>query len=109
MTVCSEAPRAISTPEQIDTRLGTLELIVPAASSETVEPVGGHVDLPGSNVFLIGYARTSATSVKWRPRKGLLRYSDCTELLPGLPRTPSDTKLGATSTPTGQPAGGEGI
>jgi hypothetical protein len=55
MTVCSETPRAISTLEQIETRLRTLEL------------------------------------------------------LPGLPRTPSDAKVGATSTPTGQPAAGDGL
>ena len=71
MNVCRETLRAISTPEQFATRLGTLELIVRAPSGETV--------------------------------------SDCTELLPGLPRTPSDAGVGAASTPTGQAAGGEGL
>ena len=69
MTVCSETLRSISTLEQFETRFGTLELIVPAASGETV--------------------------------------SDCTELLLGLLRTPSDAGVGATSTPTGQAAAGE--
>ena len=55
---CRGTVRAISTPEQFETRLGTLELIIPAPSSETV--------------------------------------SDCTELLLGLLRTPSDAGVGAS-------------
>ena len=70
MNVWSETLRSISTPEQFETRLGTLELTVPAPSREIV--------------------------------------SDCTELLLGLLRTPSDAGVGATSTPIGQAAGGEG-
>jgi len=55
MTVCSETLRAISTLEQIETRLGTLELLT------------------------------------------------------GRLRTPGNAMVGATSTPTGQPATGEGL
>jgi hypothetical protein len=91
MIVCSETPRAISTLEQFKTRLGTLELI----------------DLHVSNVFLNECARASVISVKWRPRRVLRRYSDCTESLVGLLHTPSEAGAGATSTPTGQAAAGE--
>jgi hypothetical protein len=90
MTVCSETPCAISTLEQLGTRLGTPELI----------------DLDVSNVFLNGCARASTISVERRRRKGLVRYSDCTEPLLGLFRTSTDAKVATTSAPTGQPAAG---
>ena len=56
MTVSSETLRSISTPERLDSRLGTLEFVDGVPSGETVETVYDHLDfVHGLNVYLDGY------------------------------------------------------
>jgi hypothetical protein len=44
MTVSSETLRSISTPDQLETRLGTLDFVNGVPRSETVETVYDHLD-----------------------------------------------------------------
>ena len=68
MTVSSDMLRAISTPEQLDTRLGTLAFVDGFPSPETSEIVQDHLDFVHAlNVFLNGYAGASTQAL----RKGL--------------------------------------
>jgi hypothetical protein len=68
MTVSSETLRSISTPDQLETRLGTLEFVNGVPRSETVETVYDHLDyVHALNVFLNGYAGASTVAL----RKGL--------------------------------------
>ena len=68
MTVSSETLRSISTPRQLQTRLGTLEFANGVPRSETVETVYDHLDyVHALNVFLNGYAGASTVAL----RKGL--------------------------------------
>ena len=65
MPVSSETLRAISTPEQLDSRLGTLEFVDGVPSGETVERVYDHLDFTHAlNVFLNGYAGASTVAIR---------------------------------------------
>jgi hypothetical protein len=60
--------RSISTPDQLETRVGTLEFVDGVPSGETVETVYDHLDFAHAlNVFLNGYAGASTVAL----RKGL--------------------------------------
>jgi hypothetical protein len=64
----SETLRSISTPQQLQTRLGTLEFVNGVPRSETVQTVYDHLDyVHALNVFLNGYAGASTVAL----RKGL--------------------------------------
>ena len=68
MTVSSETLRSISTPDQLGSRLGTLEFVNGVPRSKTVETVYDHLDyVHALNVFLNGYAGASTVAL----RKGL--------------------------------------
>jgi hypothetical protein len=68
MTVSRDTLRSISTPDQLETRLGTLEFVNGVPRSETVETVYDHLDyVHALNVFLNGYAGASTVAL----RKGL--------------------------------------
>ena len=68
MTVSSETLRSISTPDQLQTRLGTLGFVNGFPSSETSELVYDHLDyVHALNVFLNRYAGASTVAL----RKGL--------------------------------------
>jgi len=68
MTVSSETLRSISTPDQFESRLGTLEFVNGVPRSETVETVYDHLDFVHAlNVFLNGFAGASTVAL----RKGL--------------------------------------
>ncbi len=68
MTVSTETLRSIATPEQLETRLGTLEFVDGVPSAETVETVYDHLDFVHAlNVFLNGFAGASTVAF----RKGL--------------------------------------
>ena len=70
MTVSSETLRSISTPEHLDSRLGTLEFADGVPSAETAETVYDHLDFVHAlNVFLDGYRG----SVDVRDPQGLPR------------------------------------
>ena len=65
MTVSSETLRSISTPEQLETRLGTLEFVNGVPRSGTVETVYDHLDyVHALNVFLNGYAGASTVALR---------------------------------------------
>ena len=65
MTVSSEALGSISTPEQLDSRIGTLEFVDGVPSGETVERVYDHLDfVHGLNVFLDGFAGASTYAIR---------------------------------------------
>ena len=65
MTVSSETLRSISTPEQLDSRLGTLEFVDGVPSGETAEKVYDHLDFVHAlNVFLNGYAGASTCALR---------------------------------------------
>ena len=65
MTVSSETRRAISTPDQLASPLGTLEFVDGVPSSETVERVYDHLDFVHAlNVFLNGYAGASTVALR---------------------------------------------
>ena len=67
MTGSSKTLRSISTPAQLETRLGTLEFIDGVPTGETAETVYDHLDFVHAlNVFLNGYAGAST----WAMRKG---------------------------------------
>ena len=68
MTVSSETLRSISTPDQLQTQLGTLGFVNGFPSSETSELVYDHLDyVHALNVFLNRYAGASTVAL----RKGL--------------------------------------
>ena len=65
MTVSSETRRAISTPDQVASPLGTLEFVDGVPSSDTVEKVYDHLDFVHAlNVFLNGYAGASTVALR---------------------------------------------
>ena len=65
MTISSEMIRSISTPDQLETRLGTLEFVDGVPSAETVDTVYDHLDFVHAlNVFLNGYAGASTYALR---------------------------------------------
>ena len=65
MTVSSETLRSISTPERLDSRLGTLEFVDGVPSGETAERVYDHLDfVHGLNVYLDGFAGASTYAIR---------------------------------------------
>jgi hypothetical protein len=65
MTVSGDTLRSISTPDQLETRLGTLEFVDGVPSGETVETVYDHLDFVHAlNVFLNGYAGASTVALR---------------------------------------------
>ena len=70
MTVSSETLRSISTPERLETRLGTLEFVDGVPSGETVETVYDHLDFVHA---LNVYPRRLCGSVDVRDPQGLPR------------------------------------
>jgi hypothetical protein len=65
MAVSSETLRSISTPERLDSRLGTLEFIDGVPSGETSEKVYDHLDFTHAlNVVLNGYAGASTCALR---------------------------------------------
>jgi hypothetical protein len=65
MTVSSETLRSISTPERLDSRLGTLEFVDGVPSGATSELVYDHLDFVHAlNVFLDGYAGASTYALR---------------------------------------------
>ncbi len=65
MTVSSETLRSISTPERLDSRLGTLEFVDGVPSGETAELVYDHLDfVHGLNVYLDGFAGASTYAIR---------------------------------------------
>jgi hypothetical protein len=57
MTVSAETLRSISTPERVDSRLGTLDFVDGFPSRGTSELVYDHLDFVHAvNVFLNGFA-----------------------------------------------------
>jgi hypothetical protein len=65
MPVSRETLRSISTPEKLESRLGTLEFVDGLPSSETVEMVYDHLDFVHAlNVFLNGFAGASTCALR---------------------------------------------
>ena len=65
MTVSSETLRSISTPQQLQTRLGTLEFVNGVPRSETVETVYDHLDFVHAlNVYHNGFAGASTYALR---------------------------------------------
>ena len=65
MAVSSETLRSISTPERLESRLGTLEFVDGVPSGETAEKVYDHFDFVHAlNVFLNGYAGASTCALR---------------------------------------------
>ena len=65
MTVSSETISSISTPEQLETRLGTLDFVDGVPSDQTVETLYDHLDyVQALNVFLNGYAGASTYALR---------------------------------------------
>ena len=71
MTVSSETLRSISTPDRLETRLGTLEFVDGVPTRETVEKVYDHLDFVHAlNVFLDGYrGRVDVRDPQGLPRR----------------------------------------
>ena len=68
MSISNDMLRAISTPDQLDTRLGALDFVDGLPTGETTETVYDHLDFVHAlNVFLNGYAGASTVAL----RKGL--------------------------------------
>ena len=64
MTVSSETLRSISTPERLDSRLGTLEFVDGAPSKETVAKVYDYLDLMhGVEAFVNAYQGASVAAI----------------------------------------------
>ena len=64
MTVSSETLRSISTPERLDSRLGTLEFVYGAPSKETVAKVYDYLDLMhGVETFVNAYQGASVAAI----------------------------------------------
>ena len=64
MAVSSETLRSISTPERLESRLGSLEFIDGVPSGETSEKVYDQDFTHALNVFLNGYAGASTTALR---------------------------------------------
>ena len=65
MTIPKKTLRSISAPEQLKTRLGTLEFRDGVPSAEAVEKVYDHLDfVHGLNVFLDGFAGASTYAIR---------------------------------------------
>ena len=65
MTVSSETLRSISAPEQLETRLGTLEFVDGVPSGEAAEKVYDHLDFVHAlNVYLDGFAAASTYAIR---------------------------------------------
>jgi hypothetical protein len=65
MAVSSETLRSISTPDRLESRLGTLEFVDGVPSGETSEKVYDHLDFVHAlNVFLNGYAGASTVALR---------------------------------------------
>jgi hypothetical protein len=65
MTVSSETVRSISTPDQLGSRLGTLDFVNGVPRSETVETVYDHLDFVHAlNVYLNGFAGASTYALR---------------------------------------------
>jgi hypothetical protein len=66
MTVSSETLRSLGTPDQLTTRLGSLQFVDGVPSSDTVETVYDHLDfVHGLNVYLDGFAGASTYAI-WK-------------------------------------------
>src|SRR5512132_4658781 len=80
MTVSSETVRSISTPDQLGSRLGTLDFVNGVPRSETVETVYDHLDFVHAlNVYLNGFAGSSTYALRptnRRRRRGSRRRGD---------------------------------
>jgi hypothetical protein len=65
MSVSAEALRSISTPERVESRLGTLEFVDGFPSAETSELVQDHLDFVHAlNVFLNGFPGASTVALR---------------------------------------------
>jgi hypothetical protein len=65
MSVSAEALRSISTPERVESRLGTLEFVDGFPSPETAGVVSDHLDFVHAlNVFLNGFAGASTVALQ---------------------------------------------
>jgi hypothetical protein len=65
MAVSSETLRSLSTPDRLDSRLGTLEFVDGVPSAETAETVYDHLDFTHAlNVFLNGYQGASTCAIR---------------------------------------------
>jgi hypothetical protein len=65
MSVSTETIRSISTPERVDSRLGTLDFVDGFPSPETSELVHDHLDFVHAlNVYLDGFAGASTYAVR---------------------------------------------
>ena len=77
MPVTSETLRSISTPERLDTRIGTLDLIDGVPSAETADLVFDHLDFVHAlNVFLNGYAGASTVAMLKGFQEAGVGYND---------------------------------
>ena len=80
MTISSDMLRSISAPEQLETRLGTLEFVDGVPSGEAAEKVYDHLDfVHGLNVYLDGFRGSvdvrDPEGLPRRGRRGQLRSS----------------------------------
>ncbi len=65
MTVSNETLSSIGLPAEIETRLGTLESVDGAPTSETAEKLYDHLDfVHGLNVYLDGFAGASTYAIR---------------------------------------------
>jgi hypothetical protein len=65
MTVSADTLRSISTPDRVDSRLGTLEFVDGFPSPQTVDTVYDQLDFVHAlNVFLNGYAGASTVALR---------------------------------------------
>ena len=65
MTVSRETLRSLGTPDQLKTRVGSLEFVDGVPSSETIETVYDHLDfVHGLNVYLDGFAGASTYAIR---------------------------------------------
>ena len=65
MSISSDMIRSISAPEQLETRLGTLEFVDGVPTDEAAEKVYDHLDfLHGVNAYLDGFAAASTYAIR---------------------------------------------
>jgi hypothetical protein len=65
MAVTANIPSSITTPDKVESRLGTLEFVDGVPSRETVETMYDHLDFVHAlNVFLNGYAGASTVAIR---------------------------------------------
>ena len=65
MTVSSDMIRSISAPEQLETRLGTLDFVDGVPTDEAAEKVYDHLDFVHAlNVYLDGFAAASTYAIR---------------------------------------------